>query len=156
MRGVVVALGPVLAASGIDVGDRGAWLADELSALDAEVARTLSAIPPTDRRLVSGHGALGRFADRYGFEVVGTVVPGLSTADEPSARDLADLIETIRAAGVRAVFTDPTTPRPVADAVAAETGVRIVTLDLERLPPSGRYADLIRNIASAIVAGLAA
>ena len=156
MREVVVALGPVLAAAGVDLGDRAGQVADELTALDAELVATLSAVPPERRRLVSGHGAMGRFADRYGFDVVGTVVPGLSSADEPSARDIAELVEAIRAAGVSVVFSDVTTPPAVAEAVAAETGARIVLLAVEQLPPSGRYADLMREVAATIADALAA
>jgi zinc/manganese transport system substrate-binding protein len=155
LRSVVLALAPALAASGIDVADRAVRLADELTTLDVEVTRILSAVPPEQRRLVSGHGALGRFAERYDFEVVGSVVPGLSSADEPSARDLAALIEAIRATGTRAIFADASTPRSVAEAVAAETGVLVVTLDVEQLPPSGRSVDLIRAVAVAIAEGLA-
>jgi ABC-type Zn uptake system ZnuABC Zn-binding protein ZnuA len=155
MRDVVLALRPALAEAGIEVGDRAAILSDELEALDTEVAATLAAIPPERRRLVSGHGALGRFADRYGFEVVGSVVPGLSSADEPSARDIAELVEAIRTAGVSTVFVDATTPRSVADAVAAEAGVRVMPLSVEQLPASGRYVDLIRGVAGAIADGLA-
>jgi zinc/manganese transport system substrate-binding protein len=155
MRDVVLALRPALAEAGIEVGDRAAILSDELEALDAEVAATLAAIPPERRRLVSGHGALGRFADRYGFEVVGSVVPGLSSADEPSARDIAELVEAIRTAGVSTVFVDATTPRSVADAVAAEAGVRVMPLSVEQLPDPGRYADLLRGVAGAIADGLA-
>jgi len=155
MRDVVLTLGPALAGVGVEVGDRATRLADELSALDAEVARTLSIVPPARRHLVSGHGALGRFAERYDLEIVGSVVPSLSSADEPSARDIAQLVEAIHEAGVSAVFTDATTPRSLADAVAAETGVRIVPVSIEQLPASGRYSDLIRELASAIAAGLA-
>ena len=78
----------------------------------------------------------------------------MSSADEPSARDLAELVEAIRVTGAVAVFSDVTTPRSVADAVAAETGVRVVPLSVEQLPPSGRYADLIREVATTIVDAL--
>jgi zinc/manganese transport system substrate-binding protein len=154
MREVILALEPALAEIGVDVVDDTIRLADELTALDREVSRILSSVPPDRRRLVSGHGALGRFADRYGFEVVGTVVPGLSSADEPSARDIAELVQSIREAGVSAVFTDATTSRSVADAVAAETGVRIVSISVERVPASGSYADLMRELAMTIADAL--
>jgi len=156
MRDVVLALAPALSAAGVEVADRAERLAGDLTALDAELAATLAGVPPERRRLVTGHGALGRFAERYGFEIVGSVVPGLSSADEPSARDIADLVEAIRETGVTAVFTDVTTPRSVADVVAAETGARIVPISVEQLPPSGRYADLVREIAATIASVLGA
>jgi zinc/manganese transport system substrate-binding protein len=154
MREVVLALAPVLLEAGVDVDDRAAAMAEELTALDAELRATLAGIPAGQRRLVTGHGALGRFADRYGFEIVGTVIPGLSSADEPSARDIAQLVEAIRASGASAIFTDATTPPAVADAVAAETGARVIPISVERLPSSGRYVDLVRDVAAAIADGL--
>jgi zinc/manganese transport system substrate-binding protein len=154
MRDVVLALGPALAAAGVDPADRATTMADDLTALDAELAEQLAAVPEQDRRLVTGHGALGYFADRYDFEIVGTVVPGLSSSDEPSARDVAGLVDAIRESGARAVFTDVSTPPSVAEAVASETGVPLVTLTLEQVPASGRYADLLREVAGTVADAL--
>jgi len=154
MRDVVLALGPAMLEAGIDVTDRAGSLAAELEALNAELTGVLAAIPEERRQLVTGHGALGYFADRYGFRIVGTVVPGLSTSDEPSARDIAELIRVIREAGANAVFSDVGTPPSVAEAVAAETGAQIVELRVAQLPASGSYADLLREIAAAIANAL--
>lgn len=154
MRDVVLALGPVLLDAGVDVGDRADSAAADLVSLDAELAGILAVVPDEQRRLVTGHQALGYFADRYGFEVIGTVIPGLSTADEPSARELATLVEAIRSTGVPAIFTDVGTPPAVAAVVAQETGARIVELHVEQLPESGSYADLMREIASAVADAL--
>jgi zinc/manganese transport system substrate-binding protein len=155
MRDVVLALGPVLAEAGLDVGERAASLARGLEALDAEIAQALAGIPQERRQLVTGHLALGYFADRYGFRVIGTVVPGLSTSDEPSARDISLLIESIREAGSTAVFSDVGTPSSVAEAVAAETGARLVTLQIAQIPESGAYADLLRGVATSVAEALA-
>ncbi|MEA2026513.1 MAG: metal ABC transporter substrate-binding protein, partial [Chloroflexota bacterium] len=106
MRDVVLALDPVLAGAGIDLGDRSESLAADLESLDAELAEMLSVVPDDQRQLVTGHGALGYFADRYDFDIIGTVVPGLSSSDEPSARELATLIDAINGAGSTALFTD--------------------------------------------------
>lgn len=154
MRDVVLALEPVLAEAGVELGDRGAALVGDLEALNSELSATLSVIPPAKRRLVTGHGALGYFADRYGFEIVGTVVPGLSSSDEPSAREIATLIEDIKATGTTAVFTDVGTPQPVARAVAEETGAQVVELQVAQLPEGGTYQDLLRVLASRIVDAL--
>jgi len=126
----------------------------ELEALDAEISTMLAPIPDERRQLVTGHGALGYFADRYGFRIVGTVIPGLSSADEPSARDIAELLEAIRAAGTTVVFGDVGTPPSVAEAVAAESGARLVELQVAQLPESGSYADLLRDIAAAVAGAL--
>ncbi len=155
MRDVVLALDPVLAAAGVELGDRTAALVADLEALDAELTATLAVVPQDQRRLVTGHGALGYFADRYGFEIIGTVVPGLSSSDEPSAREIAALIEDIKAAGSTAVFTDVGTPQSVARAVADETGAVVVELQVAQLPAGGTYQDLLRELAAAVVAALA-
>lgn len=155
MRDVVLALAPVMAEAGIDLGDRAAATAAGLEALDVELRDRLSAVPDEQRRLVTGHGALGYFADAYDFEIVGTVVPGLSSSDEPSARDIADLVKAIREAGAAAVFTDVGTPRSVAATVANETGARVVELQVAQLPEGGGYADLMRDLATAVLDALA-
>jgi len=154
MRDVVLALGAAMAEAGIDVADRASRMAAELETLDDELATMLEVVPIERRQLVTGHEALGYFADRYGFRIVGTVIPGLSSSDEPSARDIAELIDSIRAAGATAVFTDVSTPASVAEAVAAEAGVQIVQLKVEQLPESGSYADLLRQVAASVAEAL--
>lgn len=154
MRDVVLALDPVLAGAGVDLGDRSESLAADLESLDAELAEMLSVVPDDQRQLVTGHGALGYFADRYGFEIIGTVVPGLSSSDEPSARELADLINSIQTAGSTAVFTDVGTPQSVARAVADETGAQIVELQVAQLPEGGTYQDLLRELAGLVAGAL--
>lgn len=154
MRDVVLALGAAMAEAGIDVADRASRMAAELETLYDELATMLEVVPIERRQLVTGHEALGYFADRYGFDIVGTVIPGLSSSDEPSARDIAELIDSIRAAGATAVFTDVSTPASVAEAVAAEAGVQIVQLKVEQLPESGSYADLLRQVAASVAEAL--
>jgi zinc/manganese transport system substrate-binding protein len=155
MRDVVLALGPALDDIGVELGDRPAALASELEQLDGELTEMLAVIPAEQRQLVTGHGALGYFADRYGFTIVGTVVPGLSSADEPSAREIASLIEDIKAAGSVALFTDIGTPQSVAQAVAQETGAAIVELQVAQLPEAGTYQDLLLELATQVRDALA-
>jgi len=154
MREVVVALAPALAEVGVDATDRAEELAGDLAALDAELDTVLAGVPDERRQLVTGHGALGYFADRYAFRIVGTVIPGLSSSDEPSARDIAELVESVREAGTTVVFSDVGTPPSVAEAVAAETGARLIVLQVAQLPESGSYADFLREIAAVIAAAL--
>jgi zinc/manganese transport system substrate-binding protein len=156
MRDVVVALEPVMTSAGVDIGDRAASTVADLEALDQQVRERLSGVPDAQRRLVTGHGALGYFADAYDFEIVGTVVPGLSSADEPSARDIAALVEAIRAVDAPVIFTDVGTPQSMAEAVAAETGASLVELDVARLPDGGSYADLLMGVADSIAVALSA
>jgi zinc/manganese transport system substrate-binding protein len=154
MRDVVLALGPTLAEAGVDVGDNVATGVAELESLDDELRSRLATIPDERRQLVTGHGALGYFADAYDLEIVGTVVPGLSSSDEPSARDIAELVAAIRDAGATAVFSDIGTPKSVAQAVADETGAVIVELDVARLPEAGAYPDLLREVADSVASTL--
>lgn len=110
--------------------DCGTEVADSIQAAEAEVRSTLEAIPADRRVLVTDHDALGYLADVYGFEVVGTVIPGGSTLGEPSSADLADLVAAINADDVPAIFTNTAEPSTLADAVAAETGRDIVVVPL--------------------------
>jgi ABC-type Zn uptake system ZnuABC Zn-binding protein ZnuA len=96
-----------------------------LRALDAAVARCLARIPEPQRKLVTTHDALGYYAARYGLEVVGTVIPSLSTRAQPSAGDVAALVETIRREGVKAIFAESSVEPKVERAIARETGARV-------------------------------
>ena len=146
----------MLATLGVDDGSRAADLESRLEALDAEVVSIVAAIPPERRRLVTGHESMGYFADRYGFELIGAVVPGLSSQGEASARELATLVDAVRAAGVDVVFSEVGTPDHIAAALASETGARIVELSLEQLPADGSYETLIRDVATTIADALSA
>lgn len=155
MQAVVRALAAELAVAGIDVAGRAADLERRLTDLDAEVRATLAVVPEVRRRLVTGHESMGYFADRYGFELVGAVIPGLTSQGEVSAGDLADLKARVETAGVPAIFTEIGTPAAVAEAIGRETGARVVPLPSHTLPEDGSYATFIRRIAMAIADALA-
>lgn len=93
--------------------------------------------------LVTNHGSLGYFAERYGLEIVGTLIPGGSTLGEPSASSIADLAGTIRDAGVPAIFTEVGADDSLARRLAAEVGsdVAVVPLHTDALGPPGSGAD---------------
>jgi ABC-type Zn uptake system ZnuABC Zn-binding protein ZnuA len=98
----------------------------ELAALDAELTAGFAAIPAEHRRLVVLHDAFAYLAARYDFEVLGFVTP--APGQEPSASDIAALIELVETAGVPAVFTEPQIEDGILRMVAAETGVEVGTL----------------------------
>jgi zinc/manganese transport system substrate-binding protein len=132
----------------------------ELTALDAEVAASVDAIPVERRVLVTNHEVFGYFADRYGFEIVGAVIPGGGTADSVSAGELAELAETIAAEGVPAIFADTSSPDELVQTLAAEVGdIAVVQLYSESLgePGSdgGTYLDMVRTNGERISAALA-
>jgi ABC-type Zn uptake system ZnuABC Zn-binding protein ZnuA len=130
----------------------------ELAALDEWIAAQVAHIPADRRKLVSDHTSLTYFAARYGFELVGAVIPGYSTTAEPSAQELARLEDTIRAAGVRAIFVEEEGNPRLAQRVAQDTGAEIVRLYIGSLSapggPASTYLDLMRYNVSAIVSGL--
>jgi zinc/manganese transport system substrate-binding protein len=140
--------------------DRAGAYLDQLRALDAEVEATLAPVPAADRKLVTNHDVFAYFADRYGFTVVGTVIPAITTSAEPSAGELDELAATIEAEGVRAIFADTSSPEALAEALAAEVGgdVQVVELYSESLggPGSegGTYVDMIRTDATRIAGAL--
>ena len=149
---------------GIDpvvVADQAAGHAAAIEAADAEIAADLDAVPEDQRQLVTNHEVFGYFADRYGFEVVGTVIPSGTTLAEPSSSELADLVAVIEETGVPAVFADTSSSADLAHVLAEETGEDIAVVELfsESLGEEGSgaetYLELIRTNADRIVAALA-
>lgn len=140
---------------GIDLGDRPAQFEATMGELDARTRATLSAIPPDRRLLVTGHESLGYFADRYGFTVVGAVVPSTTSQAAATAADLAQLRDEVRRTGVPAIFIDAGTSPALADAMADETGATVVELATHTLPPEGSYPAFIDDLADGIRRGLA-
>ena len=132
--------------------------AQELRNLDAWIVGVVDTIPRERRKLVSDHQDFGYFVARYGFDELGTVVPGLSTLAEPSAQDLAALEAAIRESGVPAVFVGVTVNPALAQQVAADTGTRVVFLYSEALGapggPASTYLDLMRYNVDTIVRAL--
>lgn len=122
--------------------------AEEMEVLAEEMERILAGVE--DRRLVTNHDALGYFADRFGFQVVGTVIPGGTTVAEPSSREIADLITQIRSEGITAIFVDDGVASPVAAAIADEFGgtVALVELNTGSLTTQGEASTLIGMLRS--------
>jgi len=90
--------------------------------LDAGIARCFASVPPAQRKLVTDHDAFGYFAKRYGIVVVGAVIPSQTTDAQPSAGDVAQLVDTIRREHVKAVFPETSVNAKLAQAIAGETG----------------------------------
>ncbi len=129
-----------------------------LQELDAWINGQVAQIPPKRRVLVTNHDALRYFADRYGFRVVGAVIPSFSSSSSPSAGQMAELIGQIKLYEVPAIFLDASDNPDLAQQIAAETGVRVVTdLHLESLTegaPAGTYIDMMRHNVSRMVEAL--
>jgi ABC-type Zn uptake system ZnuABC Zn-binding protein ZnuA len=131
----------------------------ELQTLDAWIKTQVQTIPAARRLLVTNHESLGYFADRYGFRVVGAIVPSFSSEAAPSAQQLAGLIELIRQTGAPAVFLEAGANPQLADQIASETGAAVVA-DLythslsTSAGPAPTYLDMIRYDVSRIVEAL--
>ena len=110
-----------------------------------QIETMLGTVPATQRKLVTNHDSLGYLADRYGFEIVGTVIPGGSSLGAPSSAALAELVALIEREQVPAIFAETTEPRALAEAVAAEAGSGVVVIELltGSLAPKGRPGDTL-------------
>jgi len=155
LRDVMVALGPVLAEEGIDVSAGIVSVAAGLDALNAEVEGVLAAVPAANRKLVTGHESMGDFADRYGFQLIGALIPSLTTQAGVSAKELSTLSGEIEAQHVKAIFTEIGTPTQVADAIGEAADVEVVALASHNLPADGTYATFLLDNARKVAAALA-
>ena len=120
----------------------------KLDALDGEIRAAIEAIPSARRKVITAHSAFGYFGDAYGIEFIAP--EGLSTEAEPSARDIAKLIEQIRRENVPALFLENVADSRLLQRIGAETGVRIGgRLYSDALsPPDGPAASYIEMMRS--------
>ena len=116
-----------------------------LEEADATVRELMAEIPTERRGIVTNHDALGYFIEEYGLRFVGSVFPSLDVSAEPSPGDLAALIETIRAEGIVAIFSESAVAPELARAVADETGAEVVDdpLYTDSLGPEGSGAETL-------------
>jgi ABC-type Zn uptake system ZnuABC Zn-binding protein ZnuA len=131
----------------------------KLERLDRVIASCVERVPPAKRKIVTTHDALGYFAQRYGIEVVGAVIPSLSTQAQASAGDVQRLVEQIRRERVEAVFPESSVNPDIERAIAREAGARIGDpLYADSLGPKGSagetYAGALAADAAALVRGM--
>lgn len=127
---------------GFDWEGRAEAYALELLEANTQIEALLATVAPADRMMVTNHGSFGYFAARYGWEIVGTVIPGGSSLADPSSAELAELVETINDLGVRAIFVETSGPDTLARVVAEVVGeqVEVVELHTESLGEPGSEA----------------
>jgi ABC-type Zn uptake system ZnuABC Zn-binding protein ZnuA len=130
-----------------------------LKELDAWIKEEVKIIPPDKRLLVTNHESFGYYADRYGFKVIGTIIPNFGSASSPSAKEVSSLIEKIKAANVRAIFLETGSDSKIADQIAKETGITVVTELLthsitETGGPAPTYIEMIKFDTKTIVESL--
>lgn len=161
---VVDALADALAGvDGLDTGvleQRAADYRGELERLDQEMTTAFAGIPEERRSLVTNHHVFGYLAERFGFRVVGAVIPGGTTLASPSAADLDELATAIEEAEVPAIFAESSQPDRLVQVLAEEVGldVRVVPLFTESLTGPGEgaetYLDMQRANTARITTGL--
>jgi ABC-type Zn uptake system ZnuABC Zn-binding protein ZnuA len=135
----------------------GAYVA-KIDALDAELKAEFDTVPADARKMVTDHDAFGYLADRYGLTVVGAAIPSTSTAADPNAKEMAELVDTIRGEGVCSVFSESSVDPKLLDQIAAESGATVYP-DLfgDTLGPEGSgaatYLEMMRHNAQVLVDG---
>ncbi len=130
-----------------------------LTDLDSSIVQQVQAVPAEQRLLVTNHDTFGYFSARYGFTVLGTVFPTGGAEASPSAQQVAELINKIKASHVKAVFTENTLNPQLADTIAREAGVKVITqLYTDSLgpkdSPASTYIDLMQFDVKTIVEAL--
>jgi ABC-type Zn uptake system ZnuABC Zn-binding protein ZnuA len=130
----------------------------QLKDLDKWIVKQVNTVPAERRLLVTNHEAMGYFAERYGFEVAGSVIPSFSSNAAPSAQEMAALVDGIKSLNAPAIFLDTADNDILAQQIADETGVMIVSdLHLESLTdgaPAPTYIEMMKDNVSKIVKAL--
>ena len=134
-------LGEVDPAHEAEYAGRAAELVAELDQLDEWIMAQVERIPRHRRVIVTDHDVMAYFVRRYGFELLDSVVPSVSTVAEPSARHLAELRELIVEHAVPAIFVGTTVNPQVAEAIAADLGIVVVPIYTGSLSEAGGPAD---------------
>ena len=131
-RNAIAAVGAIRGRLGeIDPGEASAYdrnaarYVRRLRRLDREIAACIARVPARQRKLVTSHDSLGYYADRYGLELVGALIPALSSQAQPSAGDTARLVRQIDRQDVRAIFPESSLNPKLEHAVARETGAKV-------------------------------
>lgn len=130
----------------------------QLQEVDGWIQSQIDTIPADNRKLVTDHEAFGYYCEQYGLAQVGAVIPAYTTEAGASAQDLANLEDTMRAQNVKAVFVSSSTNPTVADTLASDLGIQVVSLYVGSLGPDGSgaetYLGYLRYNTNAIVAAL--
>ena len=131
----------------------------QIKDLDRWITEQVQQIPAARRLLVTNHESFGYFADRYGLRVVGAIVPSVSSSAAPSAQQTARLIDQIQATGAPAIFLEMGTNPQLAQQIARETGIKVVTglyshSTTEAGGPAPTYIDMMKENVRAIVGSL--
>ena len=130
----------------------GTAMVASLLQLDADIATQIDALESCE--LITGHEELGYYADRYGCEVIGTVIPSATTTAEASAAQIAELESIVNEHDAKAIFVSVGTPKKIAEQIANDTGVPTVELNTHVVGDSENYDRFMRSMTDTIVGAL--
>ena len=139
-------------AVGADLSAQATALTTKLQDLDGQVESIINSLGECN--LVSGHDEMGYFADRYGCNVIGAIIPSFTTTSEATAGELAELKLLVEQYKVRAIFTGLGTSPDTANQLAKELGIRAVTLSTHYLDGVANYQEFILNLTNQIAEAL--
>ncbi|MDB3981352.1 metal ABC transporter substrate-binding protein [Acidimicrobiia bacterium] len=127
----------------------------ELNELDSTVSALIETVPSKNRKLITTHESLGYLEARYGVEVLTTIIPSLTSADEISPAQLVDVLDVIEDNDVKVIFIESEAPSVYAETIAAEANIRTVTgLRVETLRENQSYSDWLTENVELIVENL--
>ncbi len=138
----------------IDLQKYASQFSKRVADLDGSITAKVAQIPANKRLLITGHESLGYFADRYGFGLLGAIVPSFSTQAGVSAGDVSALAKLSKDKKVNVVFTELGTPPKVAEALARDAGVKAVAIDTHLLGSDGSWFTMIERLTDTIVDAL--
>jgi zinc/manganese transport system substrate-binding protein len=139
-------------ATGADLSAESTALTTKLQDLDGEVELIINGLGECN--LVSGHDELGYFADRYGCNLVGAIIPSFTTTSEATAGELAELKRLVKQFKVPAIFTGLGTSPDTATQLAKELNIKAVTLSTHYLDGVASYQEFILNLTIQIAEAL--
>ena len=155
MKSVIIALAKYIKDNySIDLSKNASKLTAKLDSLDDSIKKKVSSISPGKRKLVTGHESMGYFAQRYGFKLVGTIIPSLSTEGDVSASDMAALKKLIAENNVSVIFVELGTPGKVTKNLANEAHVKSVPLITHYLLPDLNYFTFMNTMVDDITQNL--
>jgi ABC-type Zn uptake system ZnuABC Zn-binding protein ZnuA len=153
---IVTALSALAPADAASFQANAAAYGTELDALDTELKAKIETIPVANRKLVTFHDAFPYFARHFGFELIGVVLANVG--QEPNAAELAALVQKVKAAGVKAVFSEAQFNPKLAQTLADEAGIKkvVTTLYNDALgpAPADSYPGMMRWNVDQIVEAL--
>ena len=127
-----------------DYGTSADAFVSELNDLSRRVSEMISSVPSQNRKLITTHESLGYLEAKYGLEILSTIIPSLSSANEISPAQLVDVIDVIEDNNIKVIFIEAEAPSVYAETIVAETNIKAVTgLWVETLKENQSYVDFI-------------